>query len=348
MRDLVLLGAGASADAGVATAFEMTDAIAGRIERSRDRSARDRALAEAFRYVCQRLRAQGGSPNLDVERAFSAVRLLAERDHLEISPFVKRWRRGLDRWQGDSRVPDVLADLAARMIIELRRQLATTSKQISYLRPLLYAAQDPEQLRIVTLNYDRSIEVAGTAFGLPATTGIREWMLTGVWSWPKQGVCLLKLHGSIDWVWVDDPPSRVRLPSRFVTEASPLARDSGEPALIFGLREKLRAEGPFLSALTEFESWLSSAQRLTVIGYSFRDDHVNQIIRRWTYEHHHRELVVVDPSLPNKGQMAEAPMTFRTSLLSHLSQSGPPGGPETKLRLVHATAARALGQLFPL
>ena len=76
---------------------------------------------------------------------------------------------------------------------------------------------------------------------------------------------------------------------------------TGRPAVIFGQRGKLRAEGPFLSLLAEFERQLSNAGRLVVIGYSFRDDHVNEIIRRWTADDIARQITVVDPDWDSSG-----------------------------------------------
>lgn len=61
-------------------------------------------------------------------------------------------------------------------------------------------------------------------------------------------VKLLKLHGSVD-----------------------------EQFLLGGLN-KLTASGPFLELLAEFRRDLSMANRVTCIGYSFRDPHINASI----------------------------------------------------------------------
>jgi len=352
MTDVVLLGAGASADAGVATSFEMTEAIARGIRRGSRRTSdrSDADLAEAFDYVCDRLHelssARGGSRyDVDVELVFSAVELLAERESLEVAPFVAAWQSDVDHWRR-RRSDDVFASLASHMLRELRHEISVTRKEIRYLMSLVMAASDPGELRIATLNYDRSIELAGKACNVEVHTGIWEWVRAGRWTWPTTGVCLLKLHGSIDWTWHDDPPYEGRMPSRFVREIPTSASDDDEPVLVFGLRGKLRAEGPFLSALAEFESWLASAQRLTVVGYSFRDDHVNQIIRRWTHDHRSREIIVVDPSLPRRRPTVTATSTFRNSLLTHLKPSGTSEGPETKIMVVRKRAAQAVPELF--
>lgn len=232
------------------------------------------------------------------------------------------------------------------MLIELRALVATTRKQVSYLEPLVRYAADPARATIATLNYDLAIERAGEAYGIQVDTGINRWVLDGHWSWHLDGIRLLKLHGSIDWAWEDDPATDGRLPSRYVAQISTIGDDERPPALIFGLRGKLRAEGPFLSALAEFESQLKRANRLIVVGYSFRDDHVNQVIRRWTFEGRGREIVLVDPRLPTSRPRRAANMPFREALLSYLGGTSTGADPGTRLRLVREPASLALQTLF--
>ena len=54
------------------------------------------------------------------------------------------------------------------------------------------------------------------------------------------------------------------------------------PGLIFGAGNKLRADGPYLDLYREFTDALTGAARVITIGYSFRDAHVNEALRRWT------------------------------------------------------------------
>lgn len=350
MTDLVLLGAGASAHAGIPTSFGMTDAIRNRLGNSE--------LAETMDFVCDSM-SRRRSPDdpaqarrLDVEEVFSAVEMLAERETLEVSAFVETWSRGVERLErgGGAWTPggaNAFANLRDRMVLELRRQVATTKKQVAYLAPLVARAAEPGRATIATLNYDLSIERAGEANDIRVDTGLRDWVATGRWGWPPFGVRLLKLHGSIDWAWVDDPTERGRMPSRFVVESDDPEHDDRPPALIFGLRGKLRAEGPFLSALAAFEERAAEADRLIVIGYSFRDDHVNQVIRRWTFEDRGREIVVVDPNLPETNPPPTPGLSFRESLLANLepATNGSSRG-RARLRLVREPAQDALHRLF--
>jgi hypothetical protein len=89
------------------------------------------------------------------------------------------------------------------------------------------------------------------------------------------------------------------------------------PAVVFGRREKIRAAGPFISLLAEFERRLRAASRLAVIGYSFRDDHINEIIRRWINNGVEHRLFVLGRSL--KTVSSFAPPDFWSRLQTPLS-----------------------------
>src|SRR4051794_20670815 len=95
MSTVVLLGAGASKEAGVPTTAEMTERMVR--ELAEDQMSSYGGVAAALNFVVgaiiQHDTARGASPyaGLDVERVFSAIELLATRDDLEVTPFVSSW-----------------------------------------------------------------------------------------------------------------------------------------------------------------------------------------------------------------------------------------------------------------
>jgi hypothetical protein len=54
-----------------------------------------------------------------------------------------------------------------------------------------------------------------------------------------------------------------------------------DPGIIFGKGNKIRAESPFLELFHTFHQLLRKADIITVIGYSFGDDHVNALFHSW-------------------------------------------------------------------
>jgi hypothetical protein len=122
---------------------------------------------------------------------------------------------------------------------------------------------------------------------------------------------LLKLHGSIDWILKSKKGLGGLQEMRVALAGDPSDTVPGgmqySPALIFGARGKLRADGPFLAMLRAFNVFLADADRLLVVGYSFRDEHINTAIRRWFNRDPTLEIVVIDPSFNPVAQRSRRP-----------------------------------------
>jgi hypothetical protein len=179
------------------------------------------------------------------------------------------------------------------MIEQLRDLVRTTYKQLTYLHLSCAAAIHPRASPSQPLNYDRSIEQAAEHLGIPVRAEPPEKPDPRFFQ--SEGVRLLKLHGSIDWAWDDTDGERGTMTQHRVRRVEAGDTSSGRPALVFGSRAKLQAEGPFLALLAQFEEALSWSRRVIVVGYSFRDPHINEMIRRWTMES--GEIIIVDPSI---------------------------------------------------
>lgn len=162
---------------------------------------------------------------------------------------------------------------------------------------------------IATLNYDIGVENASANAELLVDTGVEKWKGGLSWKWDENAdVRLLKLHGSIDWgrpygveeCLPEDEPRMVRIQSREEWSVNRGLDDrSLQPlGLVFGLRGKLRPDGPFLAMLVEFWNWLLVAERLVVVGYSFRDEHINKLIEDWIGVRKGCVVEIVDPCTP--------------------------------------------------
>jgi hypothetical protein len=183
------------------------------------------------------------------------------------------------------------------MLGALTSLISLVDKDVEYLNPLLKLSRGV--VNIATLNYDRSVELLAESRAISYDTGIEAWDGSHDWTWKsKAKIRLLKLHGSIDWInsSVMGPGGLVepRITRRSQDQA-PDQQAYHEPAIVFGARGKMRAEGPFLAMLRSFDDMLRDADRLVVVGYSFRDDHINVAIRRWVNSGPGKVMVVVDP-----------------------------------------------------
>jgi len=340
----VLLGAGASVEAGLPGSRQLTQEVA-----ERYRVAQNPQTLRTLNAVAGAMIAfdasRGGSAfeALDVERLFSAVEMLADRESVELTPFVASWqpgiegttKRGLPSFFGrnvqkavfdttfgtqaierlfsegvralSGGSPDnAFADLRDNLVLVLREVLLVDPSKTNYLLPLVqHAASD--NFLIATLNYDLALETAAKSVGLTVDTGISTWPGGLDWEWTQGGetsMRLLKLHGSIDWVYEQSASSRVRGVQReraieqldLTDERSLYSRRP--PGLIFGQRGRLRSEGPFLAMLLEFARALESTDRIIIVGYSLRDTHINSVIRTWYTRKPGRRVTLVDPGLP--------------------------------------------------
>ncbi|GAA4193321.1 hypothetical protein GCM10022288_26930 [Gryllotalpicola kribbensis] len=197
---------------------------------------------------------------------------------------------------GTSGSQPVFRDLQRVMLAALDKSLAVDGKRLGYLTRLLTSSN---RVGVVTLNYDLTIETASEQLGLAFETGVQQWRGGYEWSWNSSlNVRLLKLHGSLNWFYEDHAESRLAQ-KRIIYR--PTSGDGDVPGnervMIFGTGSKLRHDGPFLAMYQEFQRLLAQRTRLIVIGYSFRDDHVNEVIRRWVNTSPACEIVVIDPAL---------------------------------------------------
>jgi hypothetical protein len=247
----------------------------------------------------------------------NAVQALGSRRTLEISPFIANWHPFVERierqgpswsspkrnleerlanmvkgeafWRSDiSQVAEAIINLiepsgqqhfqrlSREMIQALVAELEVTDvAKLDYLMPIVNLAKRQPILTIGTLNYDLTLEsIFETAsVALPDTVD----------SWSEKG-------------FVEVPVGGPRLPVSAVRRRTATDQDPVHPALIFGGRNKLQADGPYLDLLRAFAADLEEAQELVVVGYSFRDDHVNTTIRTWFNRDSRRTLTVIDPA----------------------------------------------------
>lgn len=316
---------------------------------------------------------------IDVEELFSAVQMLSDRESLEVAPFVQ-WSPALSgvRGQGTSgslppffdknfkegilqnrsfnqpgdmikkafealsntqSTDQIYMALQVEMLNALRKLVAVSAESVEYLGPLLHSAGIP--VEIATLNYDRSVEELCRLKKRSVDTGMSAWSGGRDWEWdPNAEVRLLKLHGSIDWQ-IEVEQGRGGLTESKVVQRSDDSESRGTPGVVFGGRGKLRADGPFLSMLREFDNMLSRAERLLIVGYSFRDDHINVALARWVNSVPGRNMTVIDPAFNRDRRVIDRRYSFANQL-ENASRPAVDGTRRLNLRVVRETAKNGL------
>lgn len=91
-----LLGAGASAGLGIPTSFDLTKTLYDKV--TTEYNAFSKLLAIVIAGLSLRKAVSGASPfdQINVEEVVSAVKLISERNRLEVSPFVNSWNPDIE------------------------------------------------------------------------------------------------------------------------------------------------------------------------------------------------------------------------------------------------------------
>ena len=210
-------------------------------------------------------------------------------------------------------------------------------RDLSYLAPLVRSASR-HQIPIATLNYDNCIELMASRLNITVDTGINHWQENGTFDFSAKGILpLLKLHGSINWKRSIENPGESRLFQRTVLSSvsDELIQDAEHaPAIIFGGRNKLTVEGPFLDLLREFRERLFQSDELISIGYSFADDHINEYIVQWLDSSPNRVITLVNG---NSLSDSQSPVAKRLATVA-----------DPRVRNTRQYAQDAIAELFPI
>lgn len=255
----------------------------------------------------------------NVESLLRAIDRLEGRRGDELNEFVSAWDPELPNLASRARDFSKCREALEQALVEcVWPRGADTNERLGYLKPLIADASMNAPVTIATLNYDNTIERAARAMNKTWSYGLdrREAGFADSFqaSFDVTGaeVRLLKLHGSANWrlceggasEHADAPPSiQVSVLSDHKVSA-PTRR-----ALIFGQHQTLSAEFPFFDAYLAFRDALDAARSVVVVGYSFRDAHVNAALRVWFASATANQLAIVDP-----GWSDEAEWRFRSAL----------------------------------
>lgn len=373
-RTAVLLGAGASVDAGLPTtvtfARELVDAV-------RDSFGAMSPLTQTLNFIYGAMlnhrTEQGGDPfaAVNVETMISAIRLLRDRDTHEAAPFIQGWKANVSKHRlahvtapGEvlltavrSDNPDFISrsvvgeaveaivrdvvgdpwnsDLYQRLEEAIRtrvREILLRAGAVGYLAPLIDLARTQVGgVDVATLNYDLTVETCAAQNGIDADRGADDLPLGAPSGFdPHSLLRLYKIHGSIDL--------REELRTGGATRAARVIRDTSTdefaPSIVIGDRDKLGSGGRTLALLVMFAHALQDATKLVVVGYSFADPHINDIITDWLAGDPKRTLVAVDPSWPMT-------TTWSTDFRAYLTQELSTGG-LSRIHIIRDSTANVL------
>jgi len=101
-----------------------------------------------------------------------------------------------------------------------------------------------------------------------------------------------KLHGSIDWLRLSDGTIMKQKDSEYLSDEIDI-----KPLLIFGHGNKIYTIDPFFSLLEQFKKALIEKKYFIVIGYSFFDPHINNLIFNELSVNQEKIMIIINPNM---------------------------------------------------
>lgn len=282
---LVLLGAGASKPLGIPTMVDLVNEFHNHVQKNISDDAK-RKLLDIIVNVCK----EAGFVDIEaILRALNDLTVSANSvTNMTIAKYLgTAWPP--PNYSGE--IPKVAEGVSRKLKIflrkrcsELEREKAITIYQ-SLFEPLF--AMD-NLIDVFTTNYDLAVETYAQEMNLLIEDGFRQgryretyWQPATLDLSPGQGqkmIRLHKLHGSINW-YIDEK-RRIRWSEALDVSQLP-AWGKVENLLIYPLDEKSVLREPFLELFLRLRNSLCESHWVSIIavGYSFRDDHITDLIR---------------------------------------------------------------------
>lgn len=315
-RISILTGAGLCKDGGFPDSVELASQLKATLTTNSKRAtssgldlsiSRDRAMSylAAYHLLDGGIRFQRGILDSDpdvpinIEQIAMAADEVRSRFDSQLRPYISGWHDRIGQLEQAS--PDLFRSFLEFIYSQIEHWLkldAIRLDKLRYIRNLVEVCHDDYCVDIFTLNYDLCIETALKEFADRSV--VNGFTVDGGWQ-PSQfdrlesSIRLYKLHGSLDWV-EDEEYGICSLAHPRHQLADDLEMMNLKPLLIFGTTHKLSPREPFLTLAHTFSQSVLRTEVLVVIGYSFGDDYVNQIIRQGVERNPKLRVIVVDPS----------------------------------------------------
>lgn len=295
---MFLLGAGASADAGIPISARMISEIEKLLKDDADwQKFTDlyHHVKSAIYYASGLKGTFGDGVPYNIETMVNSLYELERNEEHPLYPFIASWN---SRFSGLAGPGFANVKTFRRMILRMLKNWMCPENgcQASYFRGFVRVQNYLNYpLRIFTLNYDTCVDRLDRD-GFRVESGFGGYGTHHIWDFerfepgeasalqPPQ-IYLYKIHGSIDWKR-DSSKNLYRVEQVQVVE-------SDNMEIIFGRDFKLEAADPYLFYAYEFRRYCLLSKLIVSIGYSFGDAHINKMVAQALRADTQRVLMVV-------------------------------------------------------
>lgn len=306
-----LLGAGASKDAKCSLSQEMLQSLRKDID-AEITDSEERKLQEHFKeihdFILASLQYQmtlnnpviGSNAILPNIEDFAAIlNQIIDKEYIVPYPLVGNWNERLVKWESQNK--DVFYKfkkfidrlLAKKYLLHNKED---NKKVLEPIKQLISGTAEDFEIDFFTLNYDLTFE---DYFNKPEEdllyNGFEGKIWVGNYENRPQHINYYKLHGSLDW-YLDKDDETVKQNTE--TEVV-------DPLIIFGSANKMLSFDPFLFMLSKFREKLNRSNLYVVIGYSFHDKYINNLLIQQLAMSPNKKLLVIDLKRRTSGEFVQ-------------------------------------------
>lgn len=272
---IILLGAGASCDAGMFNSFQMI----AEIEKKLDADWADYKVLynyiQSSHFHLERIKGIPAKEIIfNIENLVSLLETIIKISvkDLDVYPFVGSWEKELVAATGNNF--SHAENFKKKILSKLKDEWLSPAdfKRLSGYYKKLKETNYTYPLKIFSLNYDMCIEENLQNETLTLERGFNE---DKIWDYRKYDLdadvtsdfYLYKLHGSLDWT---------RDEEKRLTYVDLVQRtDPNQMEIIFGVQNKLQSYDPYLFYFYAFREASLDAELIITSGYGFMDKHIN-------------------------------------------------------------------------
>jgi len=295
---MFLLGAGASADAGIPISARMI----GEIEQLLKSDPEWRPFVELYHHVKSAIFYSSGLKGTfgdgvlyNIETMVNSLYELERNEDHPLYPFIASWNSRFSFLAGPAF--ENVRRFRRLILKELKKWMCPeNASESDYYGGFIRIQNELNYpLRVFSLNYDSCIDrLDSDRFRVEA--GFGGHGTDHIWDWerfepgeasamPPPQVYLYKIHGSIDWKR-DASQNLYR-----VEQVERVEPDNME--IIFGRDFKLEAADPYLFYAYEFRRYCLLSRLIVTVGYSFGDLHINKMVAQALRADTERRLMLV-------------------------------------------------------
>ena len=314
-----LLGAGASKDAGCKLSSEMLNSLREAINNlkatEKDFIRFKEDFNEIYHFILASLMYQSTmkdtsanrSSYVNIEDFVMVLRQLIDKEFIIPYPLIGNWNDKILKWE--LRNGDVFNRFKDFITLQLVNDWTKfdSVKATSILQPIREMLNNSENVKmnIFSLNYDlifenvfnsKTSKILDNGFSEKEISDNKMRYWTSDFNNPLSPtkINLYKLHGSLDWEYIQES-EEISIKENIY--------HGREPLIIFGSYSKMLSFDPFLYILSNFRTLLEEATIFVVIGYSFHDKYINNLLIQQLGQNTDKDipkkLLIVDPEYSN-------------------------------------------------